>query len=306
YCICFMLFLESLLFLGFIQSNNHYLELFNCSSIPAMILDSTYHEVTRTSTYQSEEGILKLKDKINDFINEEGIRLSYAPITHGYVLWEEDVSQLIEVNKQLASIQLDLQEQHSSELEAYKAEQLHQRLTQRNRLFDLLLAESHEKIEELEKLVNQLEQANQQEEEPILLRLAVIGAYIKRRYNLSFLALDHKRIASKELQLCIQQSLACLKLFKITTYLDFNLTKELAMHELIELFEIYEEVIEKALEGIEELYVNVKETDESILMHLRICTKSPLNALKEVEVVQEDKNDWLISYRLMKGDTYHE
>ena len=298
FCLCFLAFYESLFRLNLIQNNTHYSELFRCSSVPAVIVDSDYNKQVSTATYTEISDDIMRQAQAEPIITQDGIRLSSAPIRNGHVLWEEDISGLLALNKQLASIRLNIEEQNTAEFEAYQVEYQRHQLVEKNRLYDKLQAQTQDKVERLSELLDELDKTSDpRKERQLLLQISVIGAYIKRRNNLSFLSEDWEQFPSGELKNCTEQSIECLTLFGIDAEQDFCLKKDMLIEDTIRLYEAFEEAIEYSLDTLSELILKFSEKADGISMSLRLCTEADFSSfsMDDLTIYNEGNGEWLLS-----------
>ena len=205
---------------------------------------------------------------------------------------------MVELNRRLESTRLDLEEQNSAEVEAYKAEALRHQLAERNRLYDMMQTQIRSKVEYLSELLEKLEQTNDSKaEDSLLLQISVIGAYIKRRNNLSFISEDRRQFPARELKNCIEQSLDCLTLFGINAEQDFRLKEDMPMEDMVRLYDVFEEAIEYSLDTLSELYLSVIKKENGVAMMLWLCTEMELSSLSMEGLTVHDEGDgeWLLS-----------
>ena len=97
FCLLIAATLESCIQCCLIQSNTHYRELFDASTVGAQITDPEYHVVLSSRAAQEVNIETLRQTQQSPVMLEGGIRLSGAPIKNGYVIWTEDVSPLIRV-----------------------------------------------------------------------------------------------------------------------------------------------------------------------------------------------------------------
>ena len=298
FCLMMLIFFESLLRLNLIQTNTYYRALFRQSSVPAVIVDENYAPQASTSSYAALPYEIMRQTEGSPIVMQNGERLSGAPIENGHVLWQENISEIVELNRRLESTRLDLEEQNSAEVEAYKAEALRHQLAERNRLYDMMQTQIRSKVEYLSELLEKLEQTNDSKaEDSLLLQISVIGAYIKRRNNLSFISEDRRQFPARELKNCIEQSLDCLTLFGINAEQDFRLKEDMPMENMVRLYDVFEEAIEYSLDTLSELYLSVIKKENGVAMMLWLCTEMELSSLSMEGLTVHDEGDgeWLLS-----------
>ena len=273
FCLMMLIFFESLLRLNLIQTNTYYRALFRQSSVPAVIVDENYAPQASTSSYAALPYEIMRQTEESPIVMQNGERLSGAPIKNGHVLWQENISEMVELNRRLESTRLDLEEQNSAEVEAYKAEALRHQLAERNRLYDMMQTQIRSKVEYLSELLEKLEQTNDSKAE------------------------DRRQFPARELKNCIEQSLDCLTLFGINAEQDFRLKEDMPMENMVRLYDVFEEAIEYSLDTLSELYLSVIKKENGVAMMLWLCTEMELSSLSMEGLTVHDEGDgeWLLS-----------
>ncbi|MDO4614060.1 MAG: histidine kinase N-terminal 7TM domain-containing protein, partial [Lachnospiraceae bacterium] len=111
-CALTVLTFESAIRVGYIRSNSHYLDTFRQSSVAARIYDKDGHLKYRSGSSDFYE--TDLPDQIFDqgsYIRDD-IRYRFQRITNGYVVWQENISELLQIQKQLESANEYLQDKN--------------------------------------------------------------------------------------------------------------------------------------------------------------------------------------------------
>ena len=108
-CLIFTAIFESCIQCGLIQSNTHYAELFHASTIGALITDRELSvicasENTGTADLQTLAAAAKAP-----VVTESGVRISEAPIRAVHVFWEDDISPMLTVLRELDDTREELQ-----------------------------------------------------------------------------------------------------------------------------------------------------------------------------------------------------
>lgn len=95
-------------------------------------------------------------------------------------------------------------------------------LREKNRLFDKLQTQTAKQINLLNELLNRYEEEEELEKSRILLvKISLIGTYIKRRGNLEFIEERSKVSDVVELEACIEESFSSLRLLDIDCACSF-------------------------------------------------------------------------------------
>ena len=104
----------------------------------------------------------------------------------------------------------------------------------------------------------------------LLARLSVIGAYIKRRGNLFIISEDKNNISSREIELCINESLSNLQLLGIDTSFVFSLPEEISVASALKLYDVFEYFTEKLTDEIQAVLVKISPADSGISLRMMI------------------------------------
>lgn len=223
-CVLIAAIFESCIQCGMIQSNAHYGELFRASAIAAQITDADYNVRLSSGGVQPLPAELLRRTASGPVMLPGGIRLSGAPIRGGHVLWREDVSELQAVLDELGDTREELREYARLLEEENKQKQRRRELEEQKRLYEEVRQKTVPTMRRLAGLTRRLRDVTDPAEARALHgRIAVAGAYLKRRSNLVFLADQSGTVAARELQLCLNESLANLRLAGTACALRFEL-----------------------------------------------------------------------------------
>lgn len=300
--LCIMTCLELAILTGLIPSNTHYFDLFRITSMAVQIIDKDFNVMLSSDTAKTYDADVLEKTVSAPVLLDDGVRLSSAGIRGGYVVWQDDVSDLTEMVERLNDTNEFLRGKNTTLAEKVKTDMLHRRLFEKNRLYNIMQVQTASKLHELEALVDMLDQVSEQDEErDILSRIAVLGAYIKRRNNLIFLAEDERALPTSELYYCIRESMQSLALFGTACEYRVDCDTSLPFSELMRLYDAFEDAIEDAMGKLSSAYVSVTEGAGFLAMSIRLAGPEHLCEHPELTVSQEDDFDWLLSMRVPNG-----
>ena len=267
-CIIIILLLESSIQSGLIPSNMNYNELFRQSTISVQIVDqqnlmhygsSSAAPLDPAAMEQAKQGSVDQGDTV----------LHSQRISGGYVFWQDDVKELNDLATHLREAN-DLLSQRN---DLMKAEiDLHQRKLQaeeKNRLYDRIAQEIAPQLDKADALLHASrehpEEANTQ-----LAQLCVISAYIKRRANLILLKEEQAEASAGELESCMRESLDNLQLCDAITYLDSHCDGQIAVDQIIAVYDFFENITESLLSQLNAMIVTVKCTNSDIHLQMQI------------------------------------
>lgn len=300
--LCIMTCTELAILTGLIPSNTHYFDLFRITSMAVQIIDKDFNVMLSSDTAKTYDADVLKKTVSAPVLLDDGVRLSSAGIRGGYVVWQDDVSDLTEMVERLNDTNEFLRGKNTTLAEKVKTDMLHRRLFEKNRLYNIMQVQTASKLHELEALVDMLDQVSEQDEErDILSRIAVLGAYIKRRNNLIFLAEDERALPTSELYYCIRESMQSLALFGTACEYRVDCDTSLPFSELMRLYDAFEDAIEDAMGKLSSAYVSVTEGAGFLAMSIRLAGPEHLCEHPELTVSQEDDFDWLLSMRVSNG-----
>ena len=294
-CLMYATTLESCLQCGLIASNSRYDDLFDASTVAAQITDENYQVCLSSETAVPVTGELLRRTESGPVMLEGGIRLSGAPIRGGHVVWQEDVSGEVKRLAELQDLNETLEDKNVVAREEYESEKKRLSLMESNRLYNRMQLETADKIEALCSLLAQAKANDDPEvEKALLCRMAVMGAYVKRRNNLLFVSESEKRIPGDELAWSVRESLRCLRLRNVDTGYSVELEEPLLFADAVRLYDTMEMALELCLDTLSELYLKVGRNGEELFLTLIVCCQSDLSSLAGpmLTVTREDQQTW--------------
>lgn len=263
YCVLIGMTFESCIQCGLIQSNTRYAQLFEISTVAAQITDRNLHLIYTSENAGDfdQESLEQAKEE--SVVLEEGIRLCAAPISGGFVFWQEDISRLMDLIEELKGTREELRSYNGLLEEENKQKRRRRQLEEQKRLFEAVERPVRFHLDLLTSYVERLEQTQDDEEiSRILGWMTVIGAYIKRRTNLVMLGDEAKMLPAEELCFCLQESLSNLQHNQISCGLQFQQSGVLPLELVETFFDFYEACVECSLETITDLVVLTGEDDQ--------------------------------------------
>ncbi len=294
FCLLFTATLESCIQCGLIQSNTRYGELFDASTVGAQIADRDYHPyLTSRNARPVSESVLRQTEE-GPVLLPSGIRLCAAEIRGGHIFWQENVAELLEVLKQLHDTRDELSEYSTLLEEENKQKQARCELEEQKRLYDAMRQTVSPAMERLAALIDRLDGAKDRDSARALHgRIAVLGAYIKRRSNLVFLSDETGRISARELLLCLNESISNLRLAGIDCAVSLDTEERMDGKAAGRLYDFFEETVEAMWENLPAVDIVVTRMDMGWRMTLMLEGEADFRALlrrfPEAEVEQDEE-----------------
>ena len=270
-CLLIAAIFESCIQCRLILSNQGYETLLELTTVPTQITDRSYQVCYASGTVSSVSKEAMEQAVSATYAVDQHTLLKGHPVEHGYVFWQEDITKLVEVADALQMTQSELRDVGDvlkSESEQ-KARWL--RITEQNRLYDLIEQQTSYQMRLLDQLLGQLRNAeNITEAKDILGQIVVIGTYIKRRSNLIFASSQRRTIAVEELRLCLNESISNLRLYGVKCQANLELEGRLRQETAYVVYDLFEAVAESTLSERASLLFYAGAQDGSIAVRIGV------------------------------------
>lgn len=288
FCLLYAAIYESCIHCRMIQSNTGYVELFEATTLAACIADRTGNIVLRSRA--ADENMVYPKNGLQ-IIRPDGIRISSAPISGGYAVWQDNVLPLTELRARLSENKAKIRSNKEKLQEAYLIQKKLNESTEKNRIYDELETKYGEQIARIGQLLKQCEGAEPAEIQNLLKRILLLGTYIKRDANLYFLSLEYELLPQQELRLTVDEAVRVMTVCGTECSVAYHTTKPMLSSEVARLFGFLKIVAETTINGLHSLFISVSDSE----MDLSVECAADLSFLvsSNVTVKQED-GLWLI------------
>lgn len=250
-CLMVAVLFELVIESGLFQTNITYEDLFLSAGTTVQLADRE-HQVRYTS-----EGVETVPKEIlvqadtAPVMLGESVRLSGAAIRGGHIYWQENVSELLSVQKDLEMTRQELCDKGNilkAEAEQ-KAYRLH--LEEENRLYDLVETQTAPQVAMLRKLTTKLRQAEDLDGAKCLLgKIMIVGTYIKRRSDLILVSRQKQSIRKEELFLGIKEFTENLKLYGVECVAQILNCESFLTETAGTVYDVFEAVIEEGIDTI--------------------------------------------------------
>lgn len=303
-CFMYALTLEICIQCGFIQANTHYMELFDASTVGAQITDEAYNVLLASKMAKSIDAETLRQAQQGPVMLNEGVRLSGAPIQGGHVFWTEDMSPLLKALDELEDAKENLEDSNGilEEEHALKIREAH--IAEQERIYNVIQRDTARQIRIIDEMIEQVETADTDEERTRLLyKMLVIGAYLKRRSNLVFLADKYSMLDATELALTIGESIDNLEACGISCGLCMELTGAVLSVHIISMYDFFEEVTERSLDSMDTMMIHAVRVKDSILLKIETDSSAEFSDLvSETTSAEKDEDgEWRLTLRLDTG-----
>ncbi|MDO4488266.1 MAG: hypothetical protein Q4B67_04175 [Eubacteriales bacterium] len=326
-CILYLSFFECCIGSGLIQSNTDYRKLFEAADFPILITDNDLDPVIsndRAGDFPIEEVISATEWPVRI---DDMVRVSGSPIRGGVVFWEDDISEIQSMISELRDINHSLDERYNLIEEENRTDRQKAQLQEANRLYDRMQKETAECLKKMQELLLEIRNEKDKEKERLLLaRLAMFGAYFKRRNNLLFVSETEENISLTELAYCFRESISSLELFGVSGGYQVEGERSISLKDVILLYDVFQSVIANTFDNLSSIAVIVRsgmasgedstlnpgaagdtghrEPGFMMVIQLHLLNDCDFNFGDDILAEHEDELEYLITYELPgKGDT---
>lgn len=304
-CLIITAIFESCIQCSLIQSNTHYAELFHASTIGALITDRDFSVACAAENARSVDSQTLMAAAESPVVTADGIRISEAPIRWGHVFWEDDISPMLAVLKELDATREELQS-YGSILQAENAQKARRKkLEEQERLYRAMQEKAAAPAVRLSNLAKALQGVQDADAARFLLwKMTVIGAYLKRRSNLIFLADRDGMVPVSEVALCLNESMDNLRLHvrRCASRLDFE--GELRLETAAALYDFFEAAIELAMDDLSGAAANVTRKEDACVLSLMLQCGTDLTSLRAAypdASVENEDGVWYCTLSVWEG-----
>ena len=279
-CLIFASIFECCIQCGLIQSNLGYDELFEATSLPVQITDHALCTKYASIAMQKPLPQSELRHMQQDTVQlDDDTLLKRHRLRSGWVFWKEDISALNQILKELELTRDELRDT-GDVLAAENAQRARWlKLTEENRLYDMMEAQTARQIAMLRDLLAELQRTEDSDRAIRLLgQIIIIGTYIKRRSNLIFVGVQRGAISVQELRLCLNESSENISVYGADCKTIVKGEGQLTVEQATQIYDLFEAVVEMGLESLRALLTSI-EVGKQVEVTLCVSAAEPLCAL---------------------------
>ena len=280
-CLIFASILECCIQCGLIQSNLGYDELFEATSLPVQITDHAFCSQYVSVAMQGALPQSELRQMQQDAVHlGDDTLLKRHKLRRGWVFWKEDISALNQIRKELELTRDELRDT-GDVLAAENAQRARWlKLTEENRLYDMMEAQTARQIAMLRDLLAELQKTEDLGRAKHLLgQVIIIGTYIKRRSNLIFAGVQRGAISVQELRLCFNESSENISVYGADCKTIIKGEGQLTVEQATQVYDLFEAVVETELESLRALLISI-EVGRWVEVALCVSAAEPLCGLR--------------------------
>lgn len=305
-CLMVAVLFELVIESGLFQTNISYENLFHSAVITVQLADREHQVRYASEGLETVPKEILVQADTAPVMLEQSVRLSGAAIRGGHIYWQENVSELLSVQKDLEMTREELRDtgdvlKAEAEQKAYR---LH--LEEENRLYDLVETQTASQVAMLRKLTTQLRQTEDLDEAKCLLgKIVIVGTYIKRRSDLILVSGQKQSIRKEELLLGIREFTENLKLYGVECAVQILNCEKFLMETAGTVYDVFEAVIEEGIDTVSAILLCLEMQGNSLLFTICADCSEDLTILgetfPEITVRQDEDGLWYLNRVFEEG-----
>lgn len=288
FCLLYAAIYESCIRCRMIPSNTGYVELFEATTLAACIADRSGRIVLRS---RAADENMTCPQEGQRIVWPDGMRISSAPISGGYAVWQDNVRQLAELRTRLNVNKEEMERNKKKLKDAYLVQKSLHELTEKNRIYNELEAKHSRQTAQMRQMLARCERSGPAERRSLLKKVLLLGTYIKRSANLYFLSSEYQWLPQQELRLTVDEAVRTLTACGTECGVIYRTTGPMRTSEVVRLFDLLEIVAETTVDNLRSLFISV--SDSAMDLSVECAADLSVVASPEVTVRQED-GLWLV------------
>lgn len=288
FCLLYAAIYESCIRCRMIPSNTGYVELFEATTLAACIADRSGRIVLRS---RAADENMTCPQEGQRIVRPDGMRISSAPISGGYAVWQDNVRQLAELRTRLNVNKEEMERNKKKLKDAYLVQKSLHELTEKNRIYNELEAKHSRQTAQMRQMLARCERSGPAERRSLLKKVLLLGTYIKRSANLYFLSSEYQWLPQQELRLTVDEAVRTLTACGTECGVIYRTTGPMRTSEVVRLFDLLEIVAETTVDNLRSLFISV--SDSAMDLSVECAADLSVVASPEVTVRRED-GLWLV------------
>ena len=288
FCLLYAAIYESCIRCRMIPSNTGYVELFEATTLAACIADRSGRIVLRS---RAADENMTCPQEGQRIVRPDGMRISSAPISGGYAVWQDNVRQLAELRTRLNVNKEEMERNKKKLKDAYLVQKSLHELTEKNRIYNELEAKHSRQTAQMRQMLERCERSGPAERRRLLKKVLLLGTYIKRSANLYFLSSEYQWLPQQELRLTVDEAVRTLTACGTECGVIYRTTGPMRTSEVVRLFDLLEIVAETTVDDLRSLFISISDS----AMDLSVECAADLSVVASPEVtVQREDGLWLV------------
>lgn len=295
---------EALIYIGIISSNDGYEEIFTSSEVNACITDQTNKVVYSSDSHHMINEENRIAANTKKVMIDDYTRLHLRNISGGAVYYTEDIKGIVTLNHKLEEVAEVISDENAmieAENKLLADEAMYRT---KNKLYDDIARIVRPQVLMIEECLEGCEREPERFTTYIS-KASVLNAYIKRRINLSLIAMENEMLSLEELHLAIAESLYYLKYSDVFCSIMNEIDEGNVDAKLcIGVYDYFEQLIEAYYDKMSALMVTIDEKKGNPVIRITIETTAgsiPLLRPSYKHEVYEEEDTVRVTISISEG-----
>ncbi len=238
--------------IGLIPSNGNYPHYFAASGISAAVLDDAGRVAFRSdcAAFPFAEDVKNLKD--GDISADGNTMVHVQPISGGRVVWTDDLTHINEINAEIREVLDNLSEETDLIRAENELKEQRTKIAETRKLYNEVEIAVYPQMVGIEKIVRTTN-VKDADFERKMHTVGILGAYVKRRSNLTVMAEKEKKVRLAEVGLSIKESLTYLTLSGVHCAFAQTGDEDVSIAQALAVYDAFEFAIERVMTTLTDL-----------------------------------------------------
>jgi hypothetical protein len=262
-------YIESLIYNRLIPVNTGYEMFWEISNLRAGIINDQgefYEKNKREMDFDRE---LILRAESHPIYIDENTLLESKRISNGLTYFLSDISAINAIKKELKKTGDIIAEENELLQAENRLKEERSGIKKQIEIYEFIEKRLESKIVMLENCLKAIPEDKDEFREAMKLP-TILNVYIKRSSNILLLQRKSEYTSVVELKLALEESMNYLNLFGIECDLSFKADGNVAVDKILKVYRVFEDCLEKNIQNMSAVMVDVKEENDKILLSMQI------------------------------------
>ncbi len=287
---------ESCIYAGLVPANMNFKKMLYLCTADIMILGKKLDLKLKSSgaTKLKPEQFTKLR-KRGRLLVQESLEYQISEIEKGYLVWQKDISKLLELELRLRRTGNQLLEEYEILKQEYEVRKRRSRLENRKRIFDNIYRNMEKPIRRLKTGISHLREVDKDRSKSILNEMNLYAVLVKRYSNLYLLSQIYDRMHTDDIFLSFKEFKMHLEMMGISFQLIYSSASEVSTDFFVLCMKIWGLLFEYMVPKESEILCEIAGNADCVHFFVQIHSYSGQDGLPET-LRQVDPFDYSYSF----------
>lgn len=246
---------ELYIYLGLVPTNGQYYDIFRHSTVAMQIIEKNGKQTLSLEAEPLPEDAFERLLKDRTVVLKNGVETHLHEMDDAYFVWNEDLTFLRQTIDELNQTAEILAQEGTLLEESVKTKSEEAEIAAKSQIYDALSQEVRTELQLMKEIT--MKRIPDEQKEPLLRQLCILGTYVKRRCNLRLIQKEHGEVPEEDLRLSIQDLLSALDIMMINSEFHWAPSVSLSTEFSIYVFDMLEYLLEYERFEVESVAVSM-------------------------------------------------